>query len=174
MMKRPDTPAEIKSFHKILHSDPAQYVHIVNTWLKETPNDPHLLFSRQLGWMRLNQPRKALADLDKVIEVDPDAISFMSRGGVHRHLGDYEKAKADYARAEALDPEEWEKGIVLGLLYQADCQARLGDEAAALACCSRLPDDFWTPGLEGTPSGTKAQATEKLRAIAAEARRRRS
>jgi tetratricopeptide (TPR) repeat protein len=92
---------------------------------------------------------------------------------VYRHVGEYEKALEDFDRAEAIDPEGWEKDIVLGLLDQADAHARLGNEAAALACCARLPDDFWTPGLDGAPSGGKAEIADKLRQIAADARRNR-
>jgi hypothetical protein len=58
---------------------------------------------------------------------------------------------------------------VFGLLFQADAHARLGNEAAALAYCARLPDDFWTPGIEGAPGGKKAQIAEELRRIAGEA-----
>ena len=93
-------------------------------------------------------------------------------GEVYRHIGEYEKALGDFDRAEAIDPEGWEKDIVLGLLDQADTHARLGNEAAALACCARLPDDFWTPGMNNTPSGGKAEIAEKIRQIAADARRR--
>jgi hypothetical protein len=57
-------------------------------------------------------------------------------------------------------------------LFQADAHARLGDEASALAFCARLLDDFWTPGMNSTPSGGKADIAEKLRRIAADARRR--
>ena len=98
----------------------------------------------------------------------------MSRGEVHRHLGEYEKALEDCGRAEALDPEEWEKDIVFDLLYQADRYARTGNEAAALAYCERRPDDFWTPGMNNLPSDGKAEIAESLRGIAAEARRRRA
>jgi len=48
--------------------------------------------------------------------------------------------------------------------------ARLGDEASALACCARLPDDFWTPGLQGTPAGDKARIADELVRITAGAR----
>jgi hypothetical protein len=69
-------------------------------------------------------------------------------------------------------PAEWRENPFI-LLYQADAHARLGNEAAALACCARLPDDFWTPGMNNTPSGGKAEIAQKLRQIAADARRRR-
>jgi hypothetical protein len=79
---------------------------------------------------------------------------------------------ADYDHGEALDPAQWQEDA-FGLLFQADCHARLGNESAALAYCTRLPDDFWTPGLHGAPAGGKADIAEKLRSIAAEARRKR-
>jgi tetratricopeptide (TPR) repeat protein len=114
-----------------------------------------------------------LEDLNKVIELDPEPVAFRSRGEVYRHLGQYEKALDDFDCGEAMSPKEWEQDIVIGLLYQADCHARLGDEAAALAYCARLPDSFWTPGLAGAPSGNKTDIAEKLRRIAADARRKR-
>ena len=120
----------------------------------------------------MGEPRRALEDLNKVIELNPDSVSFLSRGEVYRHLGDYRKALEDFDRGEAMNPKQWEDDIVFGLLYQADCHARLGNEFAALSCCARLPNDFWTPGLNGTPAGNKADIADKLRRLAADARRR--
>jgi hypothetical protein len=65
------------------------------------------------------------------------------------------KAVEDYVRAEEIDPLQWQDDA-FGLLYQADAHARLGNEKTVLACCARLPDDFWTPGMNGTSSGGKA------------------
>lgn len=62
---------------------------------------------------------------------------------------------------------------MFGLFYQADTHARLGNESNALAYCARLPDDFWTPGVYDAPGGTKAEVADKLRRIAADARRKR-
>jgi hypothetical protein len=50
----------------------------------------------------------------------------------------------------------------------------LRDEASALDCCARLPDNFWTPGLDGAPAGGKAEIADELRRIAADARRKRA
>jgi tetratricopeptide (TPR) repeat protein len=171
-MKEPTTAEEVKAFHDLLRSDPRRCLQIVNSWIEENPASPNAYFDRHLVWMKAGEPQRALDDLNKAIELQPDSMSFMSRGEVHRHLGEYEKALEDFGRAEALDPEEWEKDIVFGLLYQADCYARLGNDAAALDCCRRLRDDFWTPGIHGAPSGGKAEIAAKLRSIAAEARRR--
>jgi len=116
----------------------------------------------------LNSP---VDDLNKAIELFPNQARFEARGNVHRNLGDYEAALRDYKHADALDPAVYEEGLTL--LYQADCHARLGDEAEALACCARLPDDFWTPGPNDAPAGDRAAVADRLRVIAAEARQER-
>ena len=154
-VKEPTTPEETLALHKILRSDPQRYLRIVNCWIQENPANSNAYFDRHFVWMKIGEPRRALEDLNKVIELKPDMVSFQSRGEVYRHLGEYEKALEDFNRGEAINPNEWEKDIVFGLLYQADCHARLGDEAAALAYCVRLPDDFWTPGLAVRLAATK-------------------
>jgi tetratricopeptide (TPR) repeat protein len=174
LVTAPTTPEELLAAHKILRADPQHYLRIVNEWIGKNPTDSHAYFSRHLAWMHVGEPRRALDDLNKIIgfEGAQDPISFWSRGLVHRHLGEYEKALADFDRGEAINPEQWEKDIVFGLLYQADVHARLGNETKALAYWARLPDDFWTPGVYGAPGGGKADIADKLRQIAADARRR--
>ena len=122
--------------------------------------------------MKLGEPQRALDDLNKVIELELEPVAFTMRGEVYRFLGQYQKAVVDYAHAEALDPDDWQDNR-FALLYQADAHAHLGNEAAALACCARLGDDFWTPGMNNTPPGGKAEIAQKLRQIAADARRKR-
>src|SRR5262249_4698254 len=133
------------------------------------PLNPHAYFNRHMAWMNMGEPRRALEDLNTVIRLDPEPVAFRSRGQVYRHIGEYQKALEDFGRGESIDPAQWQDDA-FGLLYQADCYARLGNEAAALACCARLHDDFWTPGIEGAPGGGKAEIADKLRRIAAEAR----
>jgi tetratricopeptide (TPR) repeat protein len=170
-MKEPTTPEEVMVLHKLLRSDPQRYLQTVNKWIAENPRNSHAYFERHFAWMKIGEPRRALDDLNKVVELDPDQVSFKSRAEVYRHLGQYEKALEDFNRAESLDAKKWQEDA-FGLLFQADTHARLGNEAAALGFCARLPDDFWTPGLNGAPSGGKADIAEKLRRIAADARRR--
>lgn len=170
-MKEPRTPAETLALHKILRSDPQRYLRIVNEWIEDNPENPHAYFDRHFAWMKIGEPLRALGDLNKVIELKPDMVSFMSRGEVYRHLGEYGKALEDFDRGEAIDPIEWH-GTAFGPFYQADTYARLGNESAALACCARLPDDFRTPGIHGAPAGGKAEIADALRRIAAEARRK--
>ena len=170
-VNEPTTPEEVLKLHKLRQSDPQRYLQIANQWILKNPQSSDAYFGRHIAWMNIGEPRRALEDLNKVVELDPKQVSFLSRGDVHRHLGQYESALADYDHGEVLDPAQWE-GDALGLLFQADVHARLGDEAVALACCARLPDDFWTPGLQGAPAGDKAQIADEVRRIAADARRK--
>jgi tetratricopeptide (TPR) repeat protein len=170
-MKEPTTAEEVLAMHKILRKDPRHYLQIVNDWIDENPENSHAYYGRHLAFMKLGEPHRGLADLNKAIELAPNQSRFEARGDVYRHLGEYERALQDYQQGEAMNPTEWAQGY--GLLFQADCHAQLGDEPAALACCARMPDDFWTPGIGGAPAGDKADVAEKLRAIAAESRRKR-
>jgi tetratricopeptide (TPR) repeat protein len=171
-IKEPTTPEETLALHKILRSDPQRYLRIVNEWLDENPTNFQAYFDRHFGWMKIGEQRRAIEDLDKVVELNPNMAAFFARALVHRHLGQYEQARKDFDHGEAIDPKQWEDDV-FGLFYQADTYARLGNEAAALACCARLPDDFWTPGVYGAPGGGKAEVAEKLRRIATDARHRR-
>lgn len=169
-MKEPTTPEEVLAMHQILRSDPNHYLQITNDWISQDPNNSHAYFDRHFAWLKLDKPQRAIEDLDKVIELNPDQAAFLARGEVYRQIGEYQKAIEDFDRGEAINSTEW-RGHVLGLLYQADCHARLGDEESALAYCARLPDNFWTPGLDGATAGNKTEVATELRRIAAEARR---
>jgi tetratricopeptide (TPR) repeat protein len=77
----------------------------------------------------------------------PSSIRFhFSRAHVYRHLGQYEKAIEDFNRGEAIDPKEWHDSA-FGPLFQADTHARLGNEAAALACCAAPAGRFLDSGV---------------------------
>jgi tetratricopeptide (TPR) repeat protein len=169
-MKQAETPEELAEFHKLLRTDPQKYLGIVNEWINENPADPQPYFSRHYAWMELGEPRRALDDMNTSIKLEPDRYSYLARGEVHRHLGEYEQATQDFATAEAIDPESWQQDAI-GLLFQADAHARLGQEQKALDCCKRLPDDFWTPGIFGAPGGGKSEIADELRHRAFKARR---
>ena len=167
--KEPATAEEVLAMHKILRSDPNRYLKIVSGWIDQNPNNANAHYERHMGWMRIGEPHRALADLDRAIELDADPVTYLCRGKVHRHLGRYQDALDDFQRGEALDPKEWNEDS-FGPLYQADTHARLGHESEALAYCARLPDAFWTPGLDGAPSGNKQEVAAALQVIAARAR----
>jgi tetratricopeptide (TPR) repeat protein len=172
-MSKPKASKDSKELHNLLRSDPQYYMRVVGERIQKNPCDSGAYFDRHLGWMRLGKPRQAIEDISKAIELDPKSVDFLSRGDVYRYLGEYENALVDYDRGEAMDPADWERDA-FGLLHQADCHARLGDEHSALACCARLPEDFWTPGIHEAPAGGKADIAEALRLTAAQARGRRS
>lgn len=169
--KEPRTAEEVRALHSMLRTDPQRYLRIINSWIEINPRNAHAFFERHLGWLKTGEPARALEDLNRVIELDPEPVAFRSRGEVYRRLGEYKKALADFSRGEALDPKQWENDA-FGVYYQADVHARLGDESAALSCCARLPDDFWTPGIDGAPGGGKAEISDQLRRIAADARKK--
>jgi tetratricopeptide (TPR) repeat protein len=168
-MKEPTTPEEVKVLHNLLRSDPQHYLQIVDEWIADNPANSHAYFDRHFAWLELGEPRRGLDDLTVSIQLNPRPVAFWSRGEVYRRIGEYEKALEDFDRAEHIDPAQWVENA-FGLLVQADCHARLGNEVAALACCARLYDDFWTPGIEGAPGGGKAEIAETLRRVAANAR----
>jgi tetratricopeptide (TPR) repeat protein len=171
-MQEPNTPQEVFEFQRLRRADPQRYLEIVNGWLEENPRNARAYFKRHFVWSEMGQPRRALDDLDKVIELAPSQPHFFARGMVQRQLGEHHNALADFHRGEALNKKEWQDAQIT-LLFQADSYAQVGDEANALDCCARLPDKFWTPGYEGAPGGGKAEVAEELRRIAAEAKRKR-
>jgi tetratricopeptide (TPR) repeat protein len=170
-MKEPTSAKEMLEFQDLRRADPERYLEIVNEWLRQNPRNAQAYFRRHFVWLDFGHPQRALNDLDQVIALAPTQAAFYARGIVHRHLGDHAAALADFRRGEAIDPQEWEDAGIT-LLDEADSHARLGNEARALDCCARLPDNFWTPGLDGAPAGTKAEVADELRRIAAEARHR--
>jgi tetratricopeptide (TPR) repeat protein len=171
MMQEPNSPEEVFALHKLRRADPQHFLEIVDEWLRDNPGNFRAYFRRHFAWADMGKPQRALDDLNKVVELAPTPAAFCARGAVYRDLGEYENALADFRRGEAMNPKEWEDAAIT-LLYQADTHARLGNEAAALDCCARLPDDFWTPGLGGAPSGDKTDIANKLRGIAATALRK--
>jgi len=163
-MKEPKSPQEVFQLQKLRRDDPQRFLQIVNNWLKEDPRNFRAYFKRHFVWSDMGQPRRALEDLDKVVELNPTQPAFFARGMVHRQLGDHENALVDFRRGEALGKEEWQKHAIT-LFFQADSYAHVGDEANALDCCARLPENFWTPGYEGAPGGGKAEIAEELRRL---------
>jgi tetratricopeptide (TPR) repeat protein len=170
-MQEPKTPEELFALGELRRADPQRFLKIVDEWIQENPRNFRPYFRRHFVWSDMGEPRRAMADLDKVIELAPSQAAFCARGMIYRQLGEHANALADFRRGETIDPKEWE-GAMITLLYEADSHAHLGDEASALDCCARLPDDHWTPGLDGAPAGNKAEVAAELRRIAADARRK--
>jgi tetratricopeptide (TPR) repeat protein len=159
---------ELKRQMLILRTDPKRYLQLAEERILANPDSSSGYFDRYQAHFRLAQYDLALADLDKVLALEPHWIVYESRGNVLRALKRYREALDDYNRAEATDTEEWRGGF--GRLYRAECHARLGNEKAALEDCAALRDDHWTPGHLGI-AGNKQQVAQELRRLAGQARK---
>ena len=153
----------------LLRTDPKRYLELAEGYVLANPDSSSGYFDRYQAHRRLGQYDLALADLNKVLALEPHWIAYESRGNVLRALGRYREALDDFNRAEATDPERWRGSF--GWLFRADCHARLGNEKAALEDCAMLRDDHWTPGPSGAPAGTKQEVAYELRRLAREARK---
>ena len=164
------TPEDLERNFNLLRYEPEKYLAMAEELVRADPDSPDGYWSRYQAREKLQQYELALADLDKVISLEPPQwIVYECRGNVLRALGRYREALDDFNRAEAIDPVDWNGGF--GHLFRADCHARLGNEKAALEDCAALRDDHWTPGLLGAPAGDKVQVAAAIRRLAVEARR---
>jgi tetratricopeptide (TPR) repeat protein len=84
---------------------------------------------RAIAHRRTDNPRQAVADSDKSIELQPQQSSYYhSRGNVYCDLGELQQAFADYNRAIELAPH-----LYLGYSGRADVYRDLGKPQQALA-----------------------------------------
>lgn len=156
-----------RQFYELL-KDPERFLELTNQLVEQHPQDANAYFARHQAWENLGLLQLALADLDKSLALEDHYVTHGARGKILRGLGRYRDAIEAYDRSEALDSTQWIGGF--GPLFRADCHARLGDEAAALADCDAMPDDHWTPGFFGLPAGSKQEVSAELRRRAAAAK----
>jgi len=167
-MELPNTEDELLAFHKLRQSDPGQYLRITNDWISETPRNADAYFYRHYVWLKLEEPGRALNDINTVIKLDPSELAYTCRANIYRQIQKYQEAIQDYERIERINPELWREDW-FNLLYQADSYAQVGNLSGALRCWEFLPDDFWTPGMNGAPPGGKMAIQDELLRIAAAA-----
>jgi tetratricopeptide (TPR) repeat protein len=160
---------QIRREFRLLRTDPQSYLAMIEERIAKDPDNPGNYFDRHFAWEQFGQLDRALADLNKALELEPEGKALLfSRGTILRSLGRYEDAIWDFDRAFALDDDKIYGDV--GLVFRADCHARLGNEAAALADAARLSDEHWMPGFSGLPGGNREQVIEELRRRAAAAR----
>ncbi|MBR6713110.1 MAG: tetratricopeptide repeat protein [Selenomonadaceae bacterium] len=80
----------------------ADYSQVINV----DPNHQDALYWRAWCYDELGDNEKALADLNRLIELNPNYSSgaYNNRGIVYENLGALDKALADYNKALELDP----------------------------------------------------------------------
>jgi tetratricopeptide (TPR) repeat protein len=164
-----NTIDDIERKMHLLKTDPERYLELAEEHIIANPDSSDGYFDRYQAHHRLRQYDLALADLDKVLALDPHWIVYEARGDILRALKRYQEALDDYNRAEAADAERWNGSF--GRLHRAECYARLGNEKAALEDCAALRGDHWTPGHLGGIAGNKQQVAEELRRLARAARK---
>ena len=112
-----------------LPDEPAATVEVAERGLAVAPDDPQLLFVRGTARYQLGRREEALADLNRVVELDPHmALAWSNRGWIRRELGDREGALADFGQALQVEPRH-----VLAWGNRASLKRELGDLPGALA-----------------------------------------
>lgn len=167
------TSEDLDQQFDLMHSDPQRYLSLVNEYIRQNPSDAVGYGRRHQVWAKLGRHDLAMNDLDIGIALDPrnPALRFC-RGWLLREIGRYEEAIEEINQAFELDPDRRLMGF--GELVRADCHARLGNEAAAVADCALLGGDHWMHGFSDLPGGTRDEATAEVKRRAAVARARRN
>lgn len=137
------------------------------------PGVYRLLHNRGLEFARLGLNPEALADFDKVVELNPSyPYVYSDRGLIKGRLGRYEEAMADYDRAIALKPD-----YVNPLLGKSIAMYDMGrrDEAIRImeSLCTEL--HYGCPVLESAKAGLKVlrlQRSEEAIGVAIHAHKR--
>src|SRR5262249_58657310 len=74
------------------------------------PTDPRWNLVRARGFVQLGQFKKAEAEYQAAIELQPENARLrIARGRFHAERGDHKKADADFAKATSLTPDELNK-----------------------------------------------------------------
>lgn len=84
--------------------EPKEAVNAYTFAIKYDPNDATLYKSRARVFFDMEDHEKAIADLTKVIELQPDFEAYGARAQLYRELGEPQKALDDYEKARALNP----------------------------------------------------------------------
>jgi transglutaminase-like putative cysteine protease/tetratricopeptide (TPR) repeat protein len=72
--------------------------------IADHPDEADYLYGRSSFWSGLRDFKRAIADLDAAIALDPDAGYYAQRGQAKAALGDFAGAIADAAKAAELEP----------------------------------------------------------------------
>jgi tetratricopeptide (TPR) repeat protein len=164
----PGGPKELDEAFEHLRKNPSRSLEICQRYVSAHPSDANGYYSRFNAWDALGERDKALADINRVLELDPNMGGYASRGKFFRRTGQYRRGLEDLSRARELDEDTWKTSLYP--LERADCYARLGHLDEAVADCSYIPDDWWMPSIDGLPGGNKQEIINEIKRRALEAR----
>lgn len=85
---------------------PEAALEIYNRALAAIPSDPELLYGRSIAYERLDRVAQSRADLDTILQRDPDNARALNALGylIANHGGDYDQAESFIEKALASDP----------------------------------------------------------------------
>lgn len=153
-------------------SDPERSLAICEQYLSAHPDDPRGLFCRFQALDELGEFEGALADINRVLEIEPDWVGYFARGSFFHKFGHYEQAVEDLSHAGELDREN--SAVIHRACYRASALSHLGRLDEALADCAVLPENHWMPGQNGLPAGNKQEFIEEIKRRALQARNRKA
>lgn len=163
-----DAEDQLDEALKHLRHNPERSLEICEQYLSEHPDDPNGLFSRHQALETLGEDERALADITRVVELEPSWAAYSSRGQLLRKMGRHQQAIDDLTHSLELD--EWVWKTSYDPHFRADSYARLGRLEEALADCEFIAEDHWMPGVLGLPRGNKQEFIEEIKRRAARAR----
>jgi len=109
-------------------------VEILDAYLAEQPRDHRALALRGRAHVELGAPEKALADLNRAIELQPskNGEEFVTRGRAYMALREFDKARSDLSKAIELKPDAADR-----YFYRGDNYYYLNDPDAAFRDLSK-------------------------------------
>jgi len=164
----PGGPKELDEAFDHLRKNPRRALELCEKYVSDHPDDTNGLFTRFQALRDLGQHERALADINRVVELEPNMGGYSSRGNFFRMIGQYQRGIDDLTKARELDEEAWKTS--LDPIERADCYAHLGHLEEALADCAHIPDDWRMPSFDGLPGGDKQQIIEEIKRRAQAAR----
>jgi tetratricopeptide (TPR) repeat protein len=165
-----EVSADLDAATECVNSDPERSLEICERYLSAHPDDSNGLFCRFQAFDELGEFESALADINRVVELDPKWITYFSRGSFLHNHGYYQEAVTDLTKARQFDVNG--AGASAISWYRADSLARLGRLEEALSDCNLLSGDHWTPGQNGLPVGNKQEFIEEIKRRALQAQKR--
>lgn len=116
-VQKPDVYASLSEVYKV-EGDTAMALETVTKGRNLFPDDFNLLIAETNIFLGTNQKEKAMADLEKALQIDNTNPSiFFAVGTIYDQLGDFEKAEKAYKDAIQLKPDYFEPNYNLGALY---------------------------------------------------------
>jgi len=167
----PGGPKELdEAFEHIRRKNPERSLEICDKYVNDHPDDPNGYYSRFQALSDMGENDRALADINKVLALDPNHGGYSSRAIFFHNIGNYERAIEDSTTGRELDNEAWEGS--LDPRFRADSYARLGLLEQALADCEYFSEALLMPdGVMGLPGGTKQEFIAEIKRRAAAARK---